>query len=212
MAMRDYDARVALVERERWGGSCPNVACSPTKAYLVAAELAHDVNELAPRMGVEAGPARIDLAGVRAWKETLKRTQDEWVAMLMEQGYATYTGEASFLDPHRVRVGELVLEAERILVASGSRTAIPPIDGIDEVGWIDHVSALELTELPASVLVVGAGAVGLEFGQIFSRFGSKVTIVDAAERIAPLADAEVSAMLGAALRYEGIVIAASVFV
>src|SRR3954462_5861895 len=119
-AAREHGATVALVERERWGGSCPNVACSPTKAYLVAAELAHDVNELAPRMGVEAGPARIDLAGVRAWKETLKRTQDEWVAMLMEQGYATYTGEASFLDPHRVRVGELVLEAERILVASGA--------------------------------------------------------------------------------------------
>src|SRR4051794_32801160 len=211
-AAREHGATVALVERERWGGSCPNVACSPTKAYLVAAELAHDVNELAPRMGVEAGPARIDLAGVRAWKETLKRTQDEWVAMLMEQGYATYTGEASFLDPHRVRVGELVLEAERILVASGSRTAIPPIDGIDEVGWIDHVSALELTELPASVLVVGAGAVGLEFGQIFSRFGAGVTIVDAADRVAPLADAEASAILAAALQDEGIELTTSVFV
>jgi len=211
-AAREHGATVAAVERERWGGSCPNVACSPTKAYLVAAELAHDVNELAPRMGVDAGPARIDLARVRAWKETLKRTQDEWVAMLMEQGYATYTGEASFLDPHRVRVGELVLEAERILVASGSRTAIPPIDGIDEVGWIDHVSALELTELPASVLVVGAGAVGLEFGQIFSRFGAGVTIVDAADRVAPLADAEASAILAAALQDEGIELTTSVFV
>jgi mercuric reductase len=211
-AARRYGARVALVERERWGGSCPNVACNPTKAYLAAAELAHDVNELAPAMGIETGPARVDLARVRAWKETLKKSQDAWVAELMAEGFATYTGEASFLDAHRVRVGGLVLEADRILIATGSHTAVPPIDGIDEVGWIDHISALELTELPASVLIVGAGAVGLEFGQVFSRFGAHVTIVDALERIAPAADEEAAETLAEALADEGIRIATSVFV
>jgi mercuric reductase len=211
-AAQEHGARVALVERERWGGSCPNVACSPTKAYLVAAELVHDANALAPRIGIETGPATPDLARVRAWKETLKKTQDEWVSELMEQGFAAYTGQASFLDPHRVRVGELVLEAERTLIATGSRTAVPPIEGIEDVVWIDHISALELTELPESLLVVGAGAVGLEFGQIFSRFGAKVTIVDALERISPNSDAEASAMLAAALEGEGIEIATSVFV
>jgi mercuric reductase len=212
MAARAHGARVALVERERWGGSCPNVACTPTKAYLVAAELAHDVNALAPRIGIEAGPARTDLARVQAWKESLKRPQEVWLSELMMMGFAAYSGEASFLDAHRVRVGELVLEAERILIATGSRTAVPPIEGIDEVGWVDHVSALELTELPKSLLVVGAGAVGLEFGQIFRRFGSEVTIVDALERISPNSDAEASAMLAAALEEEGIRIETSVFV
>jgi pyruvate/2-oxoglutarate dehydrogenase complex dihydrolipoamide dehydrogenase (E3) component len=149
---------------------------------------------------------------VRAWKETLKKPQDRWVSDLMEQGFAAYTGEASFLDAHRVRVGGIVLEAERILIATGSRTAVPPIEGIDEVGWIDHISALELTEVPESLLVVGAGAVGLEFGQIFSRFGSRVTIVDALERIAPAADAEASETLLRALLDERIEIATSVFV
>src|SRR5215218_10764705 len=72
-AAREHGARVALIEKERWGGSCPNVACTPTKAYLVAAELAHDVNVLAPRIGIETGPATVDLARVRAWKETLKK-------------------------------------------------------------------------------------------------------------------------------------------
>ena len=211
-AMREHGARVALVERERWGGSCPNVACTPTKAYLVAAELAHDVNTLAPEIGIDTGPATTDLARVRARKDSLKKSQDQWVADLMEQRFAAYTGEASFLDAHRVRVGELVLESERILIATGSRTAVPPIEGIEEVGWIDHISALELTELPGSLLVCGAGAVGLEFGQIFSRFGSKVTIVDALERISPNSDAEASAMLAAALEEEGIEIATSVFV
>ncbi len=211
-AAREHGARVALVEKERWGGSCPNVACSPTKAYLVAAELTHDVNVLAPRMGIETGPVSVDLARVYAWKETIKKAQDVWVSELMAQGFTTYTGTATFVDPHTVRVGVLDLEADRILIASGSRTAVPPIEGIEEVGWIDHISALDLTEVPASLLVVGGGAVGLEFGQIFSRFGSKVTIVDALERIAPIADMEASAMLRMALEREGIEIATSVFV
>jgi mercuric reductase len=212
LAARDHGAHVALVERERWGGSCPNVACSPTKAYLVAAELAHDVNGLAPRIGIEVGRARVDLARVEAWKESLKRSQDVWVSELMAMGHAAYTGQATFLDARRVRVGELVLEADRILIATGSRTAVPPIEGIDEVDWIDHVSALELTELPKSLLVVGAGAVGIEFAQIFRRFGAEVTIVDALERIAPHSDSEAAAMLAAALEDEGIRIETSVFV
>jgi mercuric reductase len=210
-AAREHGARVALVERERWGGSCPNVACTPTKAYLVAAELAHDVNALAPQIGIDAGPAMVDLARVRARKDSLKKPQDQWVSDLMDQGFAPYTREASLQDAQLVRVGELVLEAERILIAPGSRTAVPPIEGIDEVGWIDHVSALELTEVPESLLVVGAGAVGLEFGQIFRRFGSRVTIVDALERISPNSDGEASATLAAALEEEGSEIATSVF-
>ena len=127
-------------------------------------------------------------------------------------GFATFTGQATFTGPRTVRVGERVLESERILVATGSRTAVPPIEGIEEVDWIDHVSALDLTEVPRSLLVVGGGAVGLEFGQTFSRFGAQVRIVDAAERIAPLADAEASAMLAAALQDEGIELVTSVFV
>jgi mercuric reductase len=212
LAARNHGARVALVEKERWGGSCPNVACSPTKAYLVAAELAHDINALAPKMGVEASQARVDLARVYVWKESLKRLQEQWVADLQAKGFATYTGEASLVDAHRIHVGDLELRADRILIATGSRTAVPPVEGLDEAGWIDHVSALELTELPESLLVVGAGAVGLEFGQIFRRFGSRVTIVDALERIAAAADAESSATLAAALQDEGIEIATSAFV
>ena len=211
-AAREHGARVALIEKERWGGSCPNVACSPTKAYLVAAELAHDVNALAPTIGVEAGPARVDLARVYAWKESLKKPQEKWVEELQAKGFATYTGEATLVDAHTVRVGEHVLEADRILIATGSRTAIPPIEGLEEVGWIDHVSALELTELPESLLVVGCGAVGLEFGQIFARFGSKVTIVDAADRIAPASDPDASATLAASLEEEGLELVTSVFV
>src|SRR5437660_2212677 len=211
-AAREHGARVAIVERERWGGSCPNVACTPTKAYLVAAELMHDVNGLAGKIGIETGPATANLARVKARKDSLKKPQPKWVEDLEAAGFTTVEGEAGFVDAHTIRVGERELEADRILIATGSRTAVPPIEGIDEIGWIDHVSALELTELPDSLLVVGAGAVGLEFGQMFSRFGSKVTMVDALERISPNSDAEACETLTAALRDEGIEIVTHVFV
>jgi mercuric reductase len=203
-ASRDHGARVALIERVRWGGSCPNIACRPTKAYLVAAELAHTVNELSEWMGVRCGPAEVDLARVRAWKDSLRRTQESWVEVLTDAGYDVVPGEASFVDAKTVRVGERELAAERILIAAGSRTAVPAVPGIEDIDWIDHISALELDQIPESLLVVGAGPVGLELAQIFARFGSQVTIVNRAPQIAAHADTEAATELQAALEDEGI--------
>src|SRR3989442_7030674 len=97
-AAHRHGATVALVERERWGGSCPNVACRPTKAYLVAAELAYSVNELSDWMGIETGPARVDLARVRAWKDSIHRSQESWVQVLSEAGYELVEAQATFVD------------------------------------------------------------------------------------------------------------------
>jgi mercuric reductase len=202
-------ARVALVESTRWGGSCPNVACKPTKAYLVVAELAHDINELAAKLGIEVGPGRVDLARVKARKDTLKKGDAKWVEDLKAAGFDTFQGEAELVDRSTVRVGDEELTAERILIATGSRTAVPPIEGIDDVDWIDHVSALELTELPESMLVVGGGPVGLEFAQIFARFGTRVTIVQGADRISPRSDQDACRMLHQALEDDGIEILVS---
>jgi mercuric reductase len=203
-AARDYGARVAIVERTRWGGSCPNVACRPTKAYLVAAELMHDVRRHAAERGIDLPAPSIDLARTVAWKNSLRRDQDSWVEVLTEAGYGVCSGEAQFVDPQTVRVGDQELTAEKVLIATGGRTAVPPIPGIDEIEWIDHVSALELHEVPESLLVVGAGPVGLEFAQIFSRFGSRVTIVNHGAQIAARADTEAADELQAALEDEGI--------
>jgi len=203
-ASREHDARVALIERTRWGGSCPNVACRPTKAYLVAAELAYSVNELSDWMGIDCGPARVDLARVRAWKDSIRRAQESWIEVLREAGYELFPGEATFVDAHTLRVGDEELAADRILIASGSRTAVPRVPGIDEVDWIDHVTALELEEIPESLLVVGGGPVGLEFAQIFARFGSRVTIVNRDSQIAGRSDTEAANELHAALEDEGI--------
>jgi pyruvate/2-oxoglutarate dehydrogenase complex dihydrolipoamide dehydrogenase (E3) component len=142
----------------------------------------------------------------------LKKPQPKWVEELQAKGFDTYEGVASFVDAHTIKVGETELTADKILIATGSRTAVPPIDGIDEIDWLDHVTALELEELPASLLVVGAGAVGLEFAQAFSRFGSKVTIVDALDEIAPRSDGHAAMELRRALEDEGIAIVLGCFV
>ena len=198
-AVQQCDASVALVESTRWGGSCPNVACKPTKVYLVVAELFHDVNRLARKLGIDVGPASLDLARVKARKDTLKKGDAKWMQDLQDAGFDIYQGEAELLGPGSVRVGDEELGTDRILIATGSRTAVPPIEGIDDIDWIDHVSALELTELPESLLIVGGGPVGLEFAQIFARFGSRVTIVQGADRISPRSDEQASATLHSAL-------------
>jgi mercuric reductase len=203
-ASADYGARVALVERKLWGGSCPNVACKPTKAYLVAAELHRDLRTLGPKFGLPAAPKRADLARIHTWKETLRKPPENWVEELRARGYDTFEGVATFVDSRTVRVECHELTAERILVATGSRTAVPPIPGLDQLDWIDHVSALELEQLPETLLVLGGGPVGLEFAQIFARFGSSVTLVQSAPRLSPRSDADATAQLEAAFEDEGI--------
>ena len=208
-AKDDFGARVALIESTRWGGDCPNVACRPTKAYLVAADLLHDIRTLAAKAGIEVGPAHANLAKVKARKDGLRSTQQQWVERLRAQGFTTYDGVASFVEAHTLRVGENELTADRILIATGSETAVPPIEGLAEVGFVDHVTALDLEEVPESLLVLGAGPVGLEFAQIFARFGSRVTLVQTAERISPRSDAEAAGEVAKALEEDGIEILTS---
>ncbi len=202
-AKREYGANVAMVERERWGGSCPNVACRPTKAYLIAAELVHDINAEAANRGIDVSKAEIDMARLRAWKDSIRRDQDSWFELLGGE-YTAVRGDATFVDERTVRVGDRELTAERLLVATGGRTAVPPILGLESVDWIDHISALELDRVPESLLVIGAGPVGLEFAQIFARFGSRVTIVNHGTQIAARADTDAAWELHAALESEGV--------
>jgi mercuric reductase len=203
-AAREFDARVALVEHRLWGGSCPNVACRPTKAYVVAAELMHDVRHHAAERGIDVPDAALDLARTRAWKDSLLRDQASWLQLLSDRGHGVFPGTAAFVDPETVRVGARELAGEKILIATGSRTAVPPIPGIDDVNWVDHVSALELDEVPESLLVIGGGPVGLEFAQIFARFGSRVTIVNHGPQIAARSDTEAARELQAAFEDEEI--------
>src|SRR5207247_2313728 len=117
-AKREHGANIAMIERERWGGSCPNVACRPTKAYLTAAELMHDIDTQAENRGIRVSKAEIDLARTKAWKSSIRRDQESWKQVLGEQ-YTIVEGEATCADEQTVRVGERTLSAERILIAAG---------------------------------------------------------------------------------------------
>jgi mercuric reductase len=203
-ASRRHGARVAIVERTRWGGSCPNVACRPTKAYLLAAELMHDIRRHAHERGIDVSAPTLELARTRRWKDSLIRNQESWVDVLRQAGYGVYPGEATFEDERTVTVGDARLTAKRVLIATGGRTAVPDVPGIDAIDWIDHISALELEEVPESLLVVGGGPVGLEFAQIFARFGSRVVLVNHGPQIAARADADAAAALLTALESESI--------
>lgn len=208
----DHGARVAVVEDGRWGGLCATVACKPTKQLLVAAELLHDLGVVGADLGIEVGALDFSLATLKARKDWLVGTYATWRQRFADLGLTLFDGRASFIDSGTVRVGDSTLAAERILVATGSRTAVPPIPGIGSVAWLDHVGALELTEVPPSLLVLGAGAVGLELAQAFGRFGSRVTIVEGADRIAIRSDADAAAALHEALAAEGIEIVTGTFV
>ena len=207
----DHGASVAVVERGLWGGSCANIACKPTKQYVSAAEILADLR-VAADLGIETGEIRFDLAALESRKDWLIGTQAAWRQRFVDAGFTAIDGEAELIDTNTVRVGDRLLASERILITTGSRTAVPPIEGIDEVVWIDNLGALELTDLPSSLLVLGAGAVGLEFAQSFARFGSKVTLVEGADRIAIRSDADAAAEVHAALEHDGIEIVTATFV
>ena len=210
-ATTDYGASVAVIERERWGGSCANVACKPTKQLVAAASLLHDLRAVGADLGIHSAGVEFSLAALKARKDWLIGNQDAWRERF-DDLFTAIDGEASFVDARTVRVGERLLTADRILIATGSRTAIPAITGIDDAPCVDNVGLLDVTELPTSLLVLGGGAVGLEFAQAFARFGSRVTIVEGAPRIAARSDADAAAELTAALQAEGIEIVTNTFV
>jgi pyruvate/2-oxoglutarate dehydrogenase complex dihydrolipoamide dehydrogenase (E3) component len=160
----------------------------------------------AARWGVRAGEVSVDLPRVVARKDQvvlksrsgLERKVQERPNLHLVRGHGRFQG------PHRVGVGDQVLESERIFIDTGGRPSIPRIDGLDQASYLTNASLMQLTELPEHLLVLGGGYVGLEFGQMFRRFGSRVTVVHSGEQILPREDADVARELQQALEAEGI--------
>ena len=201
----DQGWTVALVEQGHLGGTCVNSGCTPTKTMIASAQVAHYARNAA-RWGVQAGDVRADLPRIVARKDQIvgqwrsgveKKIQDR-------KNLHWYRGHARFVAPHRVRVGEQELESDHIFIDAGARANIPRVEGLDRVNYLTNASILELTELPEHLLILGGGYVGLEFGQMFRRFGSQVTIVDRNDQILPREDADVADELRNALESEGI--------
>ena len=198
-------AKTAITEKWKLGGDCPNIACIPTKALLYSANLLSEFKQ-AEKYGLKADNVGFDWTKVQEWKDKVvaERTAHESEETLKQQGIDLYWGQTSFQSPTEVKVKDEVLKAKKIIITAGSQPNVFPIEGLDSVGYITSNEAVDLKQLPKSIMIVGGGAVGLEFAQIFIRFGVEVTVFEAAPHIIPAADAEAAEGLQKYLDPQGI--------
>jgi pyruvate/2-oxoglutarate dehydrogenase complex dihydrolipoamide dehydrogenase (E3) component len=204
-ALADHGWTVALIEKSNLGGTCINTGCTPTKTMVHRAQVAHYARNAA-RWGVLAREVDVDLPKIIAQKNQVVQGSRNSQQRNIDQrpNIRLYRGKAQFAGPHQIRVGEERLESQRIFINTGGRAAIPPIQGLDTVRYLTNESIMELTELPEHLVILGGGYIGLEFGQMFARFGSRVTVVHSSGQIVPREDPEVSAELQKALESEGV--------
>ena len=198
---------VALVERKLIGGTCVNTGCTPTKTLVASAYAAH-LARRARDFGVSAGPVSVDFAAVMARKDqVVGDSRSHLTAWLRGMANCTLIeSQARFLSPTTLTVGDDTLEAGRIFINVGCRAVAPDFPGRDQVRTLNNTTALELDALPSRLVIVGGSYVGLEFAQIFRRFGSAVTVVEKAPRLIPREDEEVSDAIREILEAEGIAI------
>ena len=202
--------KVAVIEREHVGGTCINVGCTPTKTMVASGRVAH-LARRAKDYGVDAGPVRVDLRRVIERKRGVVESFRNGGQRSLEKtaNLELIFGEASFISANRLLVrlkggGTRELEGKRIVINTGGRPAVPPIPGLDRVPFLDSTSIMELTALPEHLVVLGGGYIGLEFCQMFRRFGSRVTIVNRDPRLVLREDPDVSAEVEKILKEDGI--------
>ncbi|HXW99243.1 MAG TPA: FAD-dependent oxidoreductase, partial [Methanomicrobiales archaeon] len=195
--------RVAMVERGPIWGTCVNTGCIPSKFLLAVGDLAWYRNY--GHTGLEM-TARLDLGQVIGEKRDLiLRLRDRKARRLFgELGVELVEGTARFVSPHEIEVDGRTMEARKFVIATGSSPSVPDVEGIAGVPYLTNVGALELGEVPESLVVIGGRALGLEFAQIFAHFGSRVTLLQRSPRIIPEEEPEISLALEDALKAEGV--------
>ncbi len=192
--LADIEWNVAMIERDQLGGTCINTGCTPTKTMIASSQVAHYVSN-SGKWGVHTGGMRVDIAEVvarknrnvndwRAGQESKFRDRDKHIRL--------YRGDGRFTAPHKIDVNGEELESDRIFIDTGTRPIVPSIPGLEEIDYLTNASIMELREIPEHLLILGAGYVGLEFAQMFRRFGSAVTVIDLGDQILPHEDSDVS--------------------
>jgi pyruvate/2-oxoglutarate dehydrogenase complex dihydrolipoamide dehydrogenase (E3) component len=206
-ALADLGWKVALIERAELGGSCINTGCTPTKTMVASAQVAHYARDAA-RWGVRVSGVEVDLPAVVARKNQVVQNARTSIQKRIDSrpNIRLVRGPARFIAPHQVQVGAEVFESQKIFINTGTRPAVPQIPGLDTVPFLTNATVMELQAVPEHLLVLGGGYIGLEFGQMFRRFGSRVTIIHNGERILPREDPDVVSALQTALEAEGIVL------
>jgi pyruvate/2-oxoglutarate dehydrogenase complex dihydrolipoamide dehydrogenase (E3) component len=196
---------VAVIERKLVGGTCVNSGCIPTKTLVASAHTAHAARRGA-EYGVSTGEVSVDMAKVKARKDGIvlgdRGGLESWLAGMA--GCTLIRGHARFEDPHTLRVGDDVVAADRIFLNVGGRAVVPDLPGLSDIDYLTNVGILELDTLPEHLVIIGGSYIGLEFAQMYRRFGARVTVLERGPRLTSREDEDVSAAIADILTAEGI--------
>lgn len=210
LALANKGWQVALVERAYVGGSCINYGCTPTKTMIASARIAHLIHR-AQDYGVDFATGTVNLSKVLKRKNDIVKSFREGnrKKLTSASGIALIEGNASFVGKKLLEIslskgGKQTIKSEYIIIDTGTSPAKPPIPGLDRVNVLDSTSIMEIDKIPEHLLIIGGGYVGLEFGQMFYRFGSKVTIIQRDEQLLPLEDKDVAEEITKILQQEGL--------
>ena len=198
--------KVAIIERKLFGGTCVNTGCTPTKTLVASAYAAHLARRAADYGVTVGGTVEVDMKTVKARADAVVGQSRNAVERSLRtlKGCTVYQGHARFVGQKQVQVGEDLLEADQIFINVGGRALVPPIPGLDTVPYLTNSSMMEVDFLPRHLIVLGGSYVGLEFAQIYRRFGSEVTVVERAQRLIAREDEDVSRAVANILTDEGI--------
>jgi pyruvate/2-oxoglutarate dehydrogenase complex dihydrolipoamide dehydrogenase (E3) component len=197
---------IAIIERKLFGGTCVNTGCTPTKTLVASAYAAH-IARRARDYGVKIeGPINIDMKAVKARKDAVVAPSRNGVEQSLKtlKGCTVYEGQARFVAEKRIAVNDTELTADRIFLNVGARAAIPPIPGLNQVSYLTNSSMMDVDFLPPHLVILGGSYIGLEFGQMYRRFGSKVTIIELGPRLIAREDEDISQAIAGFLREEGV--------
>jgi pyruvate/2-oxoglutarate dehydrogenase complex dihydrolipoamide dehydrogenase (E3) component len=197
--------KVALIEKNKLGGDCTWVGCVPSKALLKVAKVAHEMRT-ADTYGNKACEPDIDMTQVKAYVQQTIQTiyAHETPDVFSKRGVEVIEGHGKFVDAHTVQVGERKLHSRKFVIASGARPAVPPIPGLDDVPYHTNETLFENERLPQHLIVIGAGAIGMEMAQAYSRLGAEVTVIG--EQIMPRDDHDARGLMCELFRREGITV------
>jgi len=199
---------VAIVERHLFGGTCVNTGCTPTKTLVASAEVIHQARR-GSEYGIRIeGPISADMRAVKARKDRIVGTsRTELESWLREMNNCTvYKGHARFESAHELRVGDDLIAADKIFLNVGGRAIVPEMPGIDSVPYLTNTSILDLEVLPRHLLIVGGSYIGLEFAQMFRRFGSEVTVIEKGPHLLWREDADICGAIESIFANEGIIV------